>query len=66
MVYMSLPTSPTDLRQYATTNSTGKGLVLLDAAGVAELSLTIESANYMFQTPIILLVSQTSCTFLIC
>lgn len=51
MVYMTASTIPTSLKDYATTDPKGKGLILLDAAAVAELCPMIRSAGYMYADP---------------
>lgn len=51
MVYMTSSTIPTSLKEYATTDPKGKGLILLDAAAVAELCPMIRSAGYMYADP---------------
>jgi len=47
MVYMMSSTIPASLKDYATTDAKGEGLILLDAAAVAELCPMIRSADYM-------------------
>lgn len=51
MVYMSSFTIPTSLKDYASTDPKGKGLILLDAAAVAILCPMIRSAGYMYADP---------------
>jgi len=51
MVYMMSSTIPASLKDYATTDAKGEGLILLDAAAVAELCPMIRSADYMYADP---------------